>query len=278
MDQRTAGETVLAQPLQPLRVVQLSDFHLFADARSELLGVNTQDSLEAVLERVRHEQQNPDAILATGDLSQDGSPASYGRLEGLFADFRAPVYWVEGNHDKTRAMMDALHRQRERVSPCRVELGAWTLILLDSTIPDDVPGELFEDDFAFLQQALTRARGAHVLVALHHHPVAMGSPWLDQQQVRSAERLFRVVEGDPRVRALIWGHVHQEYEGERNGVRLFSVPSTCVQFKPRSQDFAVDDTSPGYRWFDLYPDGRIHSAVSRLPGDRFRVDPAATGY
>ena len=27
----------------------------------------------------------------------------------------------------------------------------------------------------------------------------------------------------------------------RKGVRLLSVPSTCVQFKPLSEDFAIDD-------------------------------------
>lgn len=274
----TTGAVTLTQPVQPLRVVQLSDFHLFADTQGELLGLNTQASLEAVLGRVRREQPDLDLILATGDLSQDGSPASYQRLDGLFADFDVPIYWVEGNHDKTAPMLHALREHGERVSPCVAEYGAWTLILLDSTIPDDVPGELFEDDFAFLQQALAQARGEHVLVALHHHPIMMHSRWLDSQRVRSAERLFQVLDAHPKVRALVWGHVHQEYEGERNGVRLFAVPSTCVQFKPGSDDFAVDDTNPGYRWFELHADGRIDSAISRLEGERFRVDSSATGY
>ena len=60
----------MTHPVQPLRVVQLSDFHLFADTDGKLLGLNTQFSLEAVLDRVRREQPDMDLILATGDLSK----------------------------------------------------------------------------------------------------------------------------------------------------------------------------------------------------------------
>tara|TARA_R110001606_G_scaffold1937_16_gene7902 strand:- start:20392 stop:21204 length:813 start_codon:yes stop_codon:yes gene_type:complete len=269
---------ILTQPVQPLRVVQLSDFHLFADTQGKLLGLNTQASLETVLERVRVEQPDMDLIIATGDLSQDGSLDSYHRLITLLDGFRVPVYWLEGNHDKPAPMIHALRQQKHRVSPCVAELGAWTLIMLDSTIPGDVPGELFEDDYRFLEQALADARGEHVMVALHHHPVAMGSRWLDTQLVGSAERFFQVIDAHRKVRAVAWGHVHQEFHGERNGVRLFSVPSTCVQFKPGSDDFAVDDANPGYRWFDLHNDGRIDSAVSRVEGLDFKVDMSAGGY
>ena len=136
----------MTQPVQPLRVVQLSDFHLFADTQGKLLGLNTQASLETVLERVRVEQPDMDLIIATGDLSQDGSLDSYHRLITLLDGFRVPVYWLEGNHDKPAPMIHALRQQKHRVSPCVAELGAWTLIMLDSTIPGDVPGAIANPD------------------------------------------------------------------------------------------------------------------------------------
>jgi Icc protein len=60
-------------------LVQLSDSHLFADATGKLLGMDTQDSLQRVIERVQVEQPQIDLILASGDLSQDGSVASANR-------------------------------------------------------------------------------------------------------------------------------------------------------------------------------------------------------
>lgn len=268
----------MTHPVQPLRVVQLSDFHLFADTDGKLLGLNTQFSLEAVLDRVRREQPDMDLILATGDLSQDGSYESYQRLAKILSGFRAPIYWLEGNHDKPAPMLRALRGQDNRVSPCVADIGNWTLVLLDSTIPGEVPGDLFDEDLKFLDDALRDAAGEHLLVCLHHHPVPMGSEWLDTQLVGSAERFFEVIDAHPRVRGILWGHVHQEYDDTRNGVRLLAVPSTCVQFKPGSADFAVDDTSPGYRWLDLHADGGIDTAVSRVEGIHFEVDMSVKGY
>lgn len=267
---------------RPLRVVQLSDCHLFAEETGKLLGLKTQDSLERVLELVCAEQSSIDLLLATGDLSQDASPESYQRLrqtlDQSLGSFAAPIYWLEGNHDKPAPMLSALQADLAQVSPCVARLGNWTFVMLDSTIPGEVPGELFEADLAFLDQALAAAGDDHVMVCLHHHPVPMGCAWLDTQVVASADRFFAVIDRYPRVRAVIWGHVHQEYAGQRNGVELYAVPSTCVQFKPGSEDFAVDDSAPGYRWLDLHPDGRIETQVSRVEGVHFEVDFSVKGY
>jgi 3',5'-cyclic-AMP phosphodiesterase len=259
-------------------VVQVSDCHLFASTEGKLLGLNTQFSLDRVLELVRAEQTHMDLILATGDLSQDASLEAYTRLDDALSEFGVPTYWIEGNHDKPAPMFEALRDHKAAMGPCVIERGAWTIIMLDSTIPGEVPGELYDDDIEFLDRSLKNAAGAHIMVCLHHHPIPRGCKWLDTQVVASADRFFEVIDRHDRVRAVIWGHVHQEYNGERNGVKLYSVPSTCVQFKPFSEDFAVDKIPPGYRWFDLYPDGRIETTVSRVQGIEFEVDMSVKGY
>lgn len=274
------GAGILSQVPEekPLRVVQLSDCHLFEDEKGRLLGLETQFSLDKVLELIQEEQPRIDLILATGDLSQDASQASYERLRESLSVLRAPTYWLEGNHDKPAPMLAALQAKREHVSPCVTEFGAWTFVLLDSTIPGEVPGELYEADLAFLDRALGNARTEHVMVCLHHHPVPMGCAWLDEQVVASADRFFAILDRHPKVRAVIWGHVHQEYSGERRGVKLYAAPSTCVQFKPGSEHFAVDSAAPGYRWFNLYADGTIETAVSRVEEVEFEVDFSVKGY
>ncbi|MEP2615770.1 metallophosphoesterase, partial [Marinobacter alexandrii] len=62
---------------RPFRVLQLTDPHLMADANGELLGVNTRDSLDAVIAQAIKTHGQPDLILATGDLAQDGSEEAY---------------------------------------------------------------------------------------------------------------------------------------------------------------------------------------------------------
>jgi Icc protein len=57
-----------------------------------------------------------------------------------------------------------------------------------------------------------------------------------------------------------------------------STPSSCIQFAPGSECFKADDQPPGYRWLDLYSDGRIETAVSRVTGVTFEVDLDSSGY
>jgi len=259
-----------------IRVVQLSDSHLFKSPEGKLLGLNTEHSLSMVMDLIAAEQRHIDLVLATGDLSQDGSSESYNRFHQHMEAFACPVYWLPGNHDLTDMM--ANHQVAKRMSPCVIPLNGWHIIMLDSTIRGKVPGNFADSELVFLQQALQQSAGNNVLIALHHQPVPVGSEWLDQQIVGNAAEFFRIVDQFHNVRNIIWGHVHQAYEGERKGVKLMSVPSTCVQFRPKSFDFAVDRENPGYRWLDLHADGRIETGVSRVTGVDFVVDYSVRGY
>ena len=60
------------------------------------------------------------------------------------------------------------------------------------------------------------------------------------------------------------GHIHQSHEADWDGIPVYSTPSTCFQFKPKSVDFALDDLPPAYRWIDLYSDGKIDTGVKYL--------------
>jgi len=257
-------------------LVQLSDSHLFAAADGKLLGMNTHDSLQRVIERVLDEQPQIDLILASGDLSQDGSLASYQRFRQLHEQIPAPARWFAGNHDELPAMQAAC-ADSDLLQPV-IDLGNWRIILLDTSIPGAVPGYCSAEQLALLEQALQTAGERHVLVSFHHHPVSIGCRWMEPIGIRNPEALFAVIDRYAQVRALLWGHIHQEFDQLRNGVRLLASPSTCVQFAPGSEEFQVDQEAPGYRWLRLHADGRLDTAVSRVVGIHFDVDYSIKGY
>lgn len=267
------------QPLKddPLKIVQVSDCHLFSSIEGKLLGLNTEQSLQLVLDLVRKEQQDADLILATGDISQDGSLDSYLRFQEHIATFNKPVYWLPGNHDEL-LKMKAVIPEPDRLSPCVIEQGRWRIFMLNTSVEGKVPGLLAQDQLDFLARHLDGVKDYHVMLVLHHHPISLKTRWLDAVGLKNPEDLFAITDRYTHIRAIVWGHVHQAYEGERNQVRLFSAPSTCVQFKPGSSEFAVDDQSPGYRWFHLYEDGHIETQVSRVVGVSFEVDYTVKGY
>jgi Icc protein len=261
---------------RPVLLVQLSDSHLFAEEDGKLLGMNTRDSLEKVVERVQAEQPAIDLILATGDLSQDGSVASYQSFRQLTADLDTAARWFPGNHDELPAMREVCNGS-DLLEPV-IDLGKWRITLLDSSIPGAVPGYLADDQLLLLEQALSQAPERHHLVCFHHHPVSIGCSWMEPIGVRNPDALFAVLERHPQVKAVLWGHVHQEFDQQRGGIRLLASPSTCVQFAPGSEEFQVDTTAPGYRWLRLHADGRLETGVSRVTGIDFEVDYSIKGY
>src|SRR5690606_33091215 len=114
----------------PILVVQLTDTHLMADPAGVLCHVNTDASLRAVLDLVRANGHRPDLLLATGDLSHDGSPAAYRRLRELLEQTDWPVRCLPGNHDDPQALRDALGQWTQPVT----DIGGWRIVLLDSTV------------------------------------------------------------------------------------------------------------------------------------------------
>lgn len=257
-------------------LVQITDSHLFAQADGRLLGMDTADSLRQVVRLVLEEQPAIDLMLATGDLSQDGSVESYRRFREITSAIAAPARWFPGNHDELPAMREATAGS-ELLQPV-LDIGAWRVILLDSSIPGAVPGHVASAQLDLLEQAIQAAPDRHLLISLHHHPVSIGSDWMDRIGVRNADSLFAVLDRYPQVRCVLWGHVHQEIDRLRGNVRLLASPSTCVQFTPGSEDFAVDTRSPGYRWLRLQADGRVETGVSRVTGIDFEVDYSVKGY
>lgn len=257
-------------------LVQLSDSHLFAEADSTLLGMNTRESLERVIDQVLVEQPVIDLVIASGDLSQDGTLESYQQFRQMSSRISAPARWFPGNHDEPRIMAEAAS-QSDLLEPI-VDIGNWRITLLDSAVPGSVPGYLADDQLQLLVASLSEAPERHHLICFHHHPVPIGCAWMDPIGLRNPDALFAVLERFPQARAVLWGHVHQEFDQMRNGVRLIASPSTCVQFDPGSVDFKVGEQSPGYRWLRLQADGRLETGVSRVDDFVFEVDYGGTGY
>lgn len=244
----------------PLRILHITDPHLHARRDARMRGVNTDDTLVATLAHARADPRQPDLILATGDLVQDESRDGYRRFQELLGNLGVPVYCLPGNHDDPTLMREVLATAPLQFCGTATH-GAWSLVMLNSFAQGDDGGLLAPGELDRLEDALAGSPSEHCLVALHHQPVPMGSLWLDTVPLRNADEFLAICDRHPRVRAIVWGHVHQASDRERRGVRLLSTPSTCAQFKPGSDQFALDTRPPGYRWIDLHPDGRVDTTL-----------------
>lgn len=262
----------------PLRIVQFTDCHLSKNPGGRLLGMDTDHSVQAVIEQVRQDQFTPDLVLATGDLADAGAVEAYQRLRAYFDKLCPRQFWLPGNHDDCEVMLSLA--EADTLMPFELRVGNWQILLLNSQIPGKVGGHLGAEQLQRIDQALNAAGdlGLHSLLCLHHQPLPIGCEWLDEQKVRDGEEFLQIVEGHSHAKAVLWGHVHQQVDRQLANCRLLATPSTCVQFAPGSQDFQADELPPGYRWLELHSDGRLETGVSRVQGVTFELNLQQRGY
>ena len=91
----------------PIRLIQITDTHLYGNSAGTLLKMNTQDSMEHVVKMVKENEEVIDLILATGDIAQDASLDAYKNFISVMNELNAPFRWIPGNHDSAAVMQEA---------------------------------------------------------------------------------------------------------------------------------------------------------------------------
>ena len=246
--------------MESIRVLHLTDPHLFADADGALRDTVTQESLQRVLNHYEAGDWRADRALITGDLIQDDSAEAYDRFRELLLPLNMRMHCVPGNHD-IRDLMRPIC-SRPPFSYCaKEEIRDWLLLGLDSCVKGDAGGEIAPEEFDRLDLIISESSAKHIMVCLHHPPIPMGSAWLDTVALKNGDELMERLQAASRVRLLVFGHVHQPYDAEHLGIQVIGTPSTCSQFKPGSDDFALDDRPPAYRRITLNSDGSSSSEL-----------------
>jgi Icc protein len=261
---------------RPIRLLQLTDPHLYEDASRELYGINTAASFAAALARALAATPAPaDALLVTGDIAEDGRRGTYVRFRSMVEGLGLPVLCLPGNHEDPAAMAALLGE-----SPLQhcgsARFAGWRVVMLDSHLPGEDAGHLPDGELRRLDGELHEAAAEHVLVCLHHQPIPMGSPWLDSVGLRNAPDLLSLIGRHGNVRGILWGHVHQASDRVHQGIRMMSTPATCAQFTPHTERCIMDLRPPGFRRLELLPDGSIGTEVVWLEELRRSERPSDT--
>ncbi|MBD3898047.1 phosphodiesterase [Halomonas sp. ML-15] len=235
-----------------MRLVQITDCHLNADPLARSRAGFPLRQLQAVVEHAR--RQRPDALLISGDISQDATSASYRHALEAFVDLDCPWYWLPGNHDHPQLMAEARPLLDE------VELGDWRLLLLNTQVAGQPHGEVGEVQCQWLGEQLADDPRP-TLIAMHHPPLEVGATWMDAIGLQDRERFWTTLGPHAQVQAVLCGHIHQAFaahhavamdsDGERS-IPVYGTPATADQFLPGADAFAIDQASrPGYRIVDL---------------------------
>lgn len=265
-----------SQPI--IKMIQLSDPHLFSDPSCELAGLNTNDSFIAVLNHLSTHHTPFDLLIVTGDIAQDNHyRKTYDRFIELVKPLNRPVLTVPGNHDSPALLKEALSESSLGWVD-QYQFKGWNFILLDTSVPNQAYGELSPAELNRLERALSTPPFQPTLIAMHHQPILINSEWIKSLELRNSAEFFARIASYDHVKGVIFGHIHQNHESTRGSLSLYCPPSTCIQFKAEQPNFGLDHQAPGYRWYYLYADGTIESGVERLPLVPKTIDFSMLGY
>ncbi|MEA3184697.1 MAG: 3,5-cyclic-AMP phosphodiesterase [Ilumatobacteraceae bacterium] len=209
-----------------VRVLQISDTHLGAEPNTPTDKIPNPDAaLVQTIDAASGSQ--PDLVLLSGDLADDGSIAALQRLNDLVAAFAAPMLAVAGNHDlidSVRSVFGALDV---------MEIGAWRMLGVETVIPGEIHGAVDVDD---MTRRLDEVDDRPTVLALHHPPRSTSThPWF---QLTGAEQMLAELRRRPHVRAVVSGHLHEAFRLREGDLELCGAPSTY---------YAIEHSGDSYR-------------------------------
>jgi len=250
-----------------LRILHLSDTHLYGDGRLQYGLVDTLAALDRVLARAG-ELAAVDLVAASGDLSDDGSAASYRllreRLEPWAAERGAAVAYAMGNHDLPDAFEEVLG-ERERV----FSVGGFRVVTVDTTVARAGYGLVGEERLDRLRRVLASPSANGTVVVLHHPPVPPTTGLFETLRLVDPAPLLDICSaGD--VRLILAGHYHHALvtpAGER-GIPVVVAPAvanTTDVLWPPPRERA--ERGAGFALVELSGEGTVRAHFVRAPAD-----------
>ncbi len=210
-------------------LAQITDTHIKSGGRLAYGRVDTAAALAACVAAVNDVTPKPDAVIATGDLTDAGSDEEFETLAALLAPLTMPLYLLPGNHDTREGLRRGFPGHRYLPATGRldyaVNLGPLRLIALDSLEEGQPFGLLAPESLAFLRRSLAGAPHMPTVIALHHPPFTTGIGHMDRQNLRNATALADVLADQPQVLRVICGHVHRSIFGQFGGTAASIAPS-----------------------------------------------------
>jgi 3',5'-cyclic-AMP phosphodiesterase len=249
-------------------LIQISDPHL-QDPGPGRYGTDTARTLQRALDRVERSGVRPDAVVLSGDLTEDGSAAQYRRLRGIVEPVAArlgvPFVYAMGNHDDRAALRGVLLGDGSgSTEPLYqvVRVHGLRIVVLDSSVPGRAYGELGADQLGRLRAELAEPAPDGTVVVVHHPPLPSVLPLTAAIALQDRASLADALTGSD-VRIVLAGHTHVVSAGALGGVPVWTpgaLASTSDSLPPAESGSRLL-AAPAVARIDLYADAVIATSV-----------------
>lgn len=245
-----------------MKVIQISDTHIFSNDELDILGVRSNVKFKEVIAKILDEDSHDtDMIFLTGDISQDETAESYQKIVSHLSELNIPVYWIPGNHDDVSQVESVFQNAKNFNRKTHLPLPDWHMIFLNTKLEGADEGYLSQTELAILSDELVAASSdKKIAIVMHHHPVPVGTPLIDNYILKNTEEFWKMVTGT-QVALIICGHVHGDYRIKHNNIMIEASPATCLQWEKGTKDLKID-MKIGYKIYHFTRDG--YRATSKM--------------
>ena len=221
-----------------LTIAQLSDTHIRTPGTPLFNGVDSAIQLQKAIDWLLSDQLRLDAVIISGDLTQDGVVAEYLHLRQLLAPLakQMPVYLALGNHDHFENFMQVFsdypgiaQATVQDALQYGVKIGNYQFLILDSLEQGNDQGHLNPQRLDWLNQQLQSSTDKTVIV-IHHPMIDIGNPLMDEMHLFESEAFGQIVEKYQHVELILCGHIHRTIFGKFKQVPVIIGPSTAHQY------------------------------------------------
>lgn len=245
-----------------MKIIQITDTHLFADNERDIFGVKSNLKFEEVMNKVIAEDcHDTDMIFLTGDISQDETAESYQLIIKHLSKLNIPVYWIPGNHDDLDQMETIFKQVKNFNRANKLSFKGWHFIFLNTKIAGREDGELTSSELNRLREELISCPiSKKIAIVMHHHPTPVGTPLIDNYILKNSNDFWSIVTGT-KVDLIICGHIHGDYRFKHNNITIESSPATCLQWKKGTKDLKID-MKIGYKTYHF--DHDTYKSITKM--------------
>ncbi|WP_413827462.1 MULTISPECIES: metallophosphoesterase family protein [unclassified Methanobrevibacter] len=152
---------------------------------------------------------NPDMIILTGDLTDEGYYQDFKQVSKYLDMFNAPLFAVPGNHDSRNIGYETFEELIGERSWKLTKEDEMVIIGLDSSAPDVNYGHIGREQQFWLESQLEQAKeeGLLTIVALHHHVIPIPQTGRERNVLTDAGDILKTLI-DHDVDIVMCGHKH----------------------------------------------------------------------
>ena len=228
-----------------MKLIWLSDLHF--QAEGDVLGHDPRVRLNAAVAYINAHHGDAELCVISGDMVNRGTTKDYSALADALEALSVPYAPLAGNHDDRALLSKHLPLPDERL-PGFIQYAVPTsealIVCLDTHKPGSDAGEICEDRLAWLHDLLETHSGPPVLLFMHHHPMPLGLPMQDTENLLNGSDLLDLIEQTGGVTQMCIGHIHRPIIGTVRGIPFATMRSVLYQAPAPQPDWDWDDFAP----------------------------------